>query len=187
MAYRILKLSLLTLSLLFSLAIAANGQETSQIPNKKEISRHEQWTAILNNTDVTNPLCQINASVISPDLTYAGLMTVWRDNKSPQPADSVQAEIVLINTQTMDPVVLLDKDGAHHFGNESGVVKGVRRDPPDLNKVLFVVAADDFKKMMSPPNEIVIAILKDSKGKEIGVGVSVNGFLEAAEQCKLFE
>lgn len=155
-------------------------------PNKMRMSQYRKWSVILNYVDVSNPLCQVEGVATSPDLTHAGLITIWRDRTRPEFVEYVHLEVVIRDNLTGKRVRLLNKDGVHQLGNEAGTVDGITRASPLLNPPVFLMNRYDFEKAVSPPNEYLTAVMYDREGNEITVSAPLTGIFDALDQCQIF-
>jgi len=154
--------------------------------NKMRMSQYNEWSVILNYVDISNPRCQVDGAAGSPDREHSGIITIWRAYTMYQFADLVHVEVVVTNVETMKRVRLLFEEGVHQFGNESGTVDSITRASPILNPPVFLLDRDEFKKIISPPNESLTAIIHDRKGNEITIKAPLKGISDALDQCQIF-
>jgi len=170
---------------LFFVCLSFPFQAFAQDVAKKDIASYGGWTVTINYQNAANPTCQIWSDARSGDMKYGGLITIWRDYKtSKEFSERICIEVGVLDLQKLK-LVSLDVRPVHQFGNKSGVFRGVARDQEGM--IIFTVDKFDFKKMIEPPNQALMAIAKDKIGNEITIGASLEGIQEACAKCGIFD
>jgi hypothetical protein len=178
-------LSALPLSILISFLIFLPSHGQAGDISKKVVATHGDWEVVLNYQNVANPTCQISANALSPEMKYAGLVTIWRDYKADKKfTENINIEVGVVDIQG-EKLVRLNKGAAHQFGNDNGVLNGITRDQDGM--LLFMVTKDNFRKLINPSSSIFMAITQDASGKEIALGTSLEGIEEACVKCGFFD
>lgn len=171
-------------TLLILIILLPYKSKAEDIP-KKDVAIYGEWTVTLNYQNLSNPTCQIWAQGHSPDMTHTGVLTIWRDYKTNKDlSDKIFVEIGIVNTKK-EALTALSREPVHQFGNRQGISNGIARDQTGL--LLFGIDKNNFKKLLSPSSDFFMVSTEDSLQKEILIGASLKGIIEACDQCGILK